>query len=99
MTTVELLGAPQGLGDAVKAHRIVASELEEPVQRWRLGHVVLGMHLEEAEFGLGGRDLRHMRRAQAYANAVARNRSTIGHDRGPARSWLLSPLEAAAGDL
>ena len=49
MTAVELLGAAQGQGDAVKAHRVVAPQLEQPVQRRRLGHVVLGMHLEEAE--------------------------------------------------
>ncbi len=77
MTAVERLGAPQGQSDAMKAHRIVAPQLEEPVQRRCLGHVVLGMHLEEGEFGPGGRDLRHMRRAQAYANAAPRDRSTL----------------------
>src|SRR5271165_1084823 len=44
MTAVELLGAAQGQGDSVKAHFVVTPQLEKPVQRHRLGHVILGMH-------------------------------------------------------
>jgi hypothetical protein len=82
MTMVEFLVASQGHGDAVKAHRIAASQLEEPVQSLCLGHIVLGMHLEEAYIGPGGRDLRHMRQAQADPHAAASGRSMLDHDRG-----------------
>src|SRR5271163_3115904 len=99
MTAVELLGAPQGKSDAVKAHRVVPPQLEEPVQRRRFGHIVFGMHLEEAESGPSGRDLRYVRRAQADAYTAARDRSTLGHDRGLARSFRSGPLQAAASDL
>jgi hypothetical protein len=58
MTVVQFLAAPQRQGDAVKAHRVVAPQLEESVQSRCLDHVVLGMHLEEADLGPGGRDLR-----------------------------------------
>src|SRR5260370_38042381 len=57
------------------------------------------MHLEKADCGPSGRDLRLVRRAQAYTHAAARDRSTLGHDRGPARSFWLDSLEAAASDL
>jgi len=36
----------------VKAHRVVTPQLKEPIQRGRVGHVVLGMDLEKA---IGGR--------------------------------------------
>src|SRR6266446_1606085 len=99
MPAIELLGASQGQGDAVKAHRVVTPQLKEPIQRGRVGHVVLGMDLEKADWGPGGRDLRHVRRAQAYTHAAVRDWSTLGHDRGPARSFWLGSLEAAAGDF
>ena len=51
MTAVELLGASQGQGNPVNAHRVVAPQFEEPVQRRRFGHVILGMHLEEGQAG------------------------------------------------
>src|SRR5271156_440233 len=57
------------------------------------------MHLEEAESGPAGRDLRYVRQAQADAYTAARVRSTLGHDRGLARSFRSGPLQAAAGDL
>src|SRR5258708_20214920 len=99
MTAIELLGAPQGQGDAVKAHRIIAPQLEEPILRRRLMHIILGVHLKEADLRPSGRDLRHMRRAQAYTHAAPQDLLSLGHDRGPPRSFWLGPLEAAAGDL
>src|SRR5437868_1734194 len=47
------------------AHRVVAAQVEQSVERRRLGHVVLGMHLDEPQMRPGSRDLRHMRQAQA----------------------------------
>src|SRR5258708_14123747 len=99
MTAIELLGAPQGQGDAVKAHRIIAPQLEEPILRRRLMHIILGVHLKEADLRPRGRDLRHMRRAQAYTHAAPQDLLSLGHDRGPTRSFWLGPLEAGAGDL
>ena len=69
----------------MKADRVIATQLEEPVQRRSLSHVVLSMHLEEAEFGPGGGDLCQVRRPQADTRAPVRDRSTLGHCRDPAR--------------
>ena len=48
MNPIELLGAPQGERNPVNAHRVVAAQFEQSVQRRRFRHVILGMHLEEA---------------------------------------------------
>ena len=85
MTVVELLGAAQGQGDPVKAHFIVTPQLEKPVHRHCLRHVILGMHFEEAEFWPRRRDLSRMLRAQADSRFAARDRPIFGHKRNPAR--------------
>jgi hypothetical protein len=90
MTAIELLGAAQGQSDAVKADWVVTPEIEKAVQGHLLGHVILGMHLEEAKLGPDRRDLRYMRRAQANTRAAARRRSMRGHDRDSAGGLVSS---------
>src|SRR6516225_8836298 len=87
MTAIELRGAAQGQSDAVKADWVVTPEIEKAVQGHLLGHVILGMHLEEAKLGPDRRDLRYMRRAQANTRAAARRRSMRSHDRDSA-GWI-----------
>jgi hypothetical protein len=90
MNAIDLLGTAHGESDAVKAHRVIAAHIEELVQGHGLGHVILGMHLDEPEFGSGRGDLRHMRRAQADTRAAVRGWSLRGHDRDPARRRVSS---------
>src|SRR5712691_3712339 len=83
MTAVELLGAAQGQGDPVKAHFIVTPQLEKPVHRHCLRHVILGMHFEEAEFWPRRRDLSRVLRTEA--DSRTRDRPIFGHNRDSAR--------------
>ena len=64
------------------AHRVVAAQFEQSVQRRRLGHVILGMHLEETQAGPCGRDLRRMRQAQADPRIAVGLRWRLRHDHG-----------------
>src|SRR5260221_2014241 len=79
MIAIELLGAAERQRDAMDADGVVAPQLQEAVARRGLGHVVLGVDLEEADGGPGGRDRCRVWRAQADADA--RDCSLPRHDR------------------
>ena len=61
MAKIELLVASQGQSNPMDADGIIAPQLKKAFQFGGLGHVVLGMHLEKAEFGASGRDFRQVR--------------------------------------
>ncbi len=85
MPVVDALGRAERQADAVQAQRIVAADGAELRQRRAAAHVILGMHLEPAEGGAGGNDLRDMRRAQPDADR-RECRIMVAHDhRDPPR--------------
>ena len=86
MNAVELLGAPQRERNRMDAHRVVGAQFEQSVQRRRLSHVALGVHLDEAQVGPRGRDFPHMRKAQADPRIAVALRWMLrnGHGSGTA---------------